>query len=110
MERIESLHALLGRGPDGALLRYSLGLEHLKLGQVVDARVHLERAVVLDPDYSAAWKLLGKACTEAGDTEAAIAAYRSGIAAAERRGDVQAAKEMRVFLARLERARPGPAS
>ena len=108
MDRIESLQALLARGPDGALLRYSLGLEHLKLGQVAEARGHLDRAVALDPDYSAAWKLLGKACTEAGDADAAITAYRTGIAAAERKGDVQAAKEMRVFLARLERARPGP--
>jgi predicted Zn-dependent protease len=110
MDRIVSLQALLARGPDGALLRYSLGLEHLKLGQTADARVHLERAVVLDPDYSAAWKALGKACAEGGDAEAAIAAYSAGIAAAGRKGDVQAAKEMRVFLARLERARPGPAS
>jgi predicted Zn-dependent protease len=108
MNRVESLQALLARGPDGALLRYSLGLEHLKLGQFAEARTHLERATALDPDYSAAWKLLGKACAEAGDADAAMAAYRTGIAAAERKGDVQAAKEMRVFLARLERARPGP--
>jgi len=31
-------------------------------------------------------------------------AYTQGIAVAERRGDIQAAKEMRVFLKRLERS------
>ena len=108
MGRVENLEALLVRGPDGALLRYSLGLEHLKLGQVAEARAHLERAVALDPDYSAAWKILGKVCADAGDTHTAMHAYRTGISAAERKGDIQAAKEMRVFLARLERA--GPAS
>ena len=57
-----------------------------------------------DPDYSAAWKLLGKARIACGDNEAAKAAYRQGITVAEKRGDLQAAKEMQVFLKRLERA------
>ena len=107
MSRLASLEALLARGQDTALLRYSIALEHLRLEQPAQARAHLERAVVLDPSYSAAWKLLGKACTELADTAAASAAYRKGIEVAETRGDVQAAREMRVFLARIERARGG---
>ena len=107
MSRLASLEALLARGQDTALLRYSIALEHLRLEQPAQARVHLERAVVLDPSYSAAWKLLGKACTELAETDAASAAYRKGIEVAEARGDVQAAREMRVFLARIERARGG---
>ena len=103
MSRLESLEALLARGPDNALLRFSLGGEHLKLGRFAEARAHLERAVALDPGYSAAWKLLGKAAAGGGDGAAAIAAYRAGIEAAERKGDKQAAKEMNVFLRRLQR-------
>ena len=57
-----------------------------------------------DPGYSAAWKLLGKSLDESGDAVAAAGAYRSGIEAATRRGDKQAAKEMTVFLKRLEKA------
>ena len=59
---LENLEKLIGTPRDGALLRYSLGLEYAK------------------------------------------AAYRDGIAAAEARGDLQAVKEMRVFLKRLERS------
>jgi predicted Zn-dependent protease len=110
MSRVESLEALLARGPDNALLRFSLGGEHLKLGQLAEARAHLERAVALDPDYSAAWKLLGKAAAEGGDVQAAMSAWRSGIEAAERKGDKQAVKEMRVFLRRLERSGSGGSS
>ena len=66
--------------------------------------------MALDPGYSAAWKLLGKAAAAAGDAAAAIAAYRAGIEAAERKGDKQAVKEMRVFLRRLERAGAGDSS
>lgn len=105
---IERLESLLAAGRDDALLRFALGSELLKAGRPAEARVHFERAVAHDASYAAAWKLLGKACDACGDAPAAMAAYRAGIAAAERRGDVQAAKEMRVFLARLERAmRPG---
>lgn len=107
MSRLASLEALLARGQDTALLRYSIALEHLKLKQTAEARAHLERAVVLEPGYSAAWKLLGKACTELGEADAAMSAYRKGIDVAQQKGDVQAAKEMRVFLTRLERARSG---
>jgi predicted Zn-dependent protease len=63
--------------------------------------------VAQDAEYSAAWKLLGKALAEPGASVEAAEAYRSGIAAAERRGDKQAAKEMTVFLRRLEKATGG---
>ena len=101
---IERFEALLASGKDNALLRFGLGGEYLKAGEVGRAAGHLRAAVEMDPGYSAAWKLLGKALAEAGDPPAARAAYASGIAAAEARGDKQAAREMAVFLRRLEKA------
>jgi Flp pilus assembly protein TadD len=98
-----SFEKLLAAGKDGALLRFGLGNEYLKLGDAATAAGHLRKAVELDRHYSAAWKLLGKALAEAGDPEAALAAYRDGIAVAEARGDKQAAKEMAVFARRIER-------
>ena len=94
-------------GPrDGALLRFSLGNALLAEGEAGMAIDELRRAVAFDPTYSAAWKLLGKACLDAGQTQAAAEAWRSGIAAAARRGDKQAEKEMGVFLRRLENSAP----
>ena len=108
MDAGQRFEALLASGKDGALLRFSLGMHYLGSGEAERAVGHLRRAVELDRDYSAAWKLLGKALTEAGDAPGAIIAYREGIAAAERRGDKQAGKEMSVFLKRLEKsAGPG---
>ena len=69
----------------------------------VDIRVAVDR----DPKYSAAWKALGKALAASGDHPAAIAAYEAGIAVANQRGDIQAAKEMGVFLKRLQKAAGG---
>ena len=92
---------MLAAGKDGALLRFGIGNEYLKEGDPANAAVHLQRAVALDPAYSAAWKLLGKALAAAGRESEALAAWRDGIAAAERKGDKQAMKEMQVFVRRL---------
>ena len=102
-EIITRLEQLLGGPRDGALLRYSLGNEWLKAGDAQRAVAYLRAALERQPDYSAAWKLLGKALTVAGDKPAALAAYASGIAVATARGDIQAAREMSVFARRLQR-------
>ena len=101
---IESLEKMLAKGVDNSLLRFGLGKGYLDLGENAKAAEHFQRCVEFDPKYSAAWKLLGKALAEAGDTAGAMSAYRDGIAAAGRRGDKQAGKEMSVFLKRLEKA------
>lgn len=94
---------MLAQGRDSALLRYSLGNEHLKAGDVAAASEHLARALAFDPNYTAAWKLYGKALAAAGRSAEALDAYRRGITVAKERGDRQAEKEMTVFARRLER-------
>jgi predicted Zn-dependent protease len=100
---IENLEKLLAAGKDSALLRFGLGSEYLKAGDAGMAAGHLQRALALDPGYSAAWKLLGQALTGLNRFSEALAAYRQGVEAAQRNGDLQAAKEMRVFARRLEK-------
>ena len=98
---LTNFETMLAAGRDGALLRFSLGNEHLKAGDAELASEHLARAVVLDPNYTAAWKLYGKALAACGREDEARAAYRDGIAVARARGDKQAEKEMLVFAKRL---------
>ena len=102
--RIESLEKMLGGPRDGALLRFSLGNEYLKAGDPAKAANCFQNAVDRDSGYSAAWKALGKALGESGDAAGALAAYEQGIAVAEAKGDIQAAKEMTVFARRLRKA------
>jgi tetratricopeptide (TPR) repeat protein len=104
-DRIDALLKLLDRGRDSALLRFSLGSEYAADGRHDEAALHLQKAVELDRDYSAAWKQLGRALANAGRADEAGIAWRRGIEAAERKGDRQAAKEMAVFLRRLEKNR-----
>jgi uncharacterized protein HemY len=97
----EALEKMLARGQDNALLRYTLGSIYLKEKSYESAAEHLRQALQLDQKHSASWKLYGKALTGMGQSEKAIEAYEKGIAIAEAKGDVQAAKEMRVFRKRL---------
>ncbi len=97
----EALEKMLAQGQDNALLRYTLGAIHLKEKSYEAAVEHLQRALELDRNHSASWKLYGKALAGLGRTDEAIEAYDKGIAMAEAKGDVQAAKEMRVFRKRL---------
>ena len=103
MNRIAQFEELLRRGRDDATLRFSLANEYYKCGQPAAAAEHLRQAIALDLGYSAAWKLYGKVLAEQGLTDEAIQAYEQGITLAENRGDIQAAKEMRVFLKRLRK-------
>lgn len=100
---IAGLRAQCGGPRDGALLRFSLGNALLGEGQAAEAIEELRRALAFDASYSAAWKLLGKACLAADERDGAVAAWRQGITIAQQRGDKQAEKEMTVFLRRLER-------
>jgi predicted Zn-dependent protease len=100
---IASLEAMLEGGRDDSLLRFSLGNALLSEQRAEEAVVHLLMAVKHDAGFSAAWKLLGKAQLAAGNKGAAADAYRAGIAAAEKKGDLQAMKEMQVFLRRVEK-------
>ena len=100
---VENLEKLIGTPRDGALLRYSLGLEYQKIGELKRAIAHLREAVARDPLYSAAWRALGKALEKMQRSAEALEAYRQGIEAARGKGDKQAEKEMTVFARRLEK-------
>jgi Tfp pilus assembly protein PilF len=108
--KISSLTALKDGPRDGALLRVSLANAYLSEEQLALAASELRAALRFDPDYSLAWKLLGATLAQSRQNAEAIHAYRNGIAAAIKRGDKQAEKEMGVFLRRLEKLAVAPAS
>ncbi|MCP3867716.1 MAG: tetratricopeptide repeat protein [Gammaproteobacteria bacterium] len=97
-----ALENMLEQGQDNALLRYTLGTLCLKKKRYDDAVLHLEQALKMNPRHSASWKAFGKALSQAERPDEAITAYREGISVAQSLGDIQAVKEMEVFLRRLE--------
>ena len=103
MSKIDTFEAMLARGPDSEMLRFSLGNACLAEARHAEAVAHLERAVELKPDYSAAWKQLGRALAAAGEPVAALAAFERGLAVAAANGDKQTTKEITVFRRRVQR-------
>ncbi|WP_079204115.1 tetratricopeptide repeat protein [Pseudomonas sp. CC6-YY-74] len=105
---LESLEKMLAKGVDNALLRFGLGKGYLDAGEPARAAEHLQRCVELDPKYSAAWKLLGKALLAAEQPLAARQAWEQGLQAAHDHGDKQAEKEITVFLRKLDKRQQQP--
>ncbi len=95
---------MLASGRDNALLRFTMGSALYRQGQFEDAAKHLKKALKYNPQHSATWKLYGRVLVELGRDDDALTTFKQGIEVAMGRGDVQAVKEMTVFLRRLEKA------
>ncbi|MGK5077080.1 hypothetical protein [Janthinobacterium sp. HLX7-2] len=104
-----TLEKLLAQGRDNALLRFGLGDACLKEHDAQQAAIHLAQATRQQASYSAAWKLLGKALHQLGRLDEAQSAWTTGVTVAQQQGDMQAAKEMAVFLKRLQKSRDSQA-
>ena len=104
---IKRLEGALADGQDSALIRFSLGDVYYRLGRAGPATEHLQKAVDYNPQYSAAWKMLGRARAANEQPDRAREAFERGIAIARERGDKQAEREMTVFLARLSKQMTG---
>lgn len=102
--QIERLSALLGGPRDGPLLRFGLANACLQAGRRAEAISYYRDVLARDEKFSAAWKQLGKALVADGQPEEALRVYREGHQVATSKGDLQAAKEMAVFIRRLETA------
>jgi Flp pilus assembly protein TadD len=101
--RLEQLRLIAEREPDDEVAQYGFGKACLNNGLLEEAISALTRATQLNPGYSAAYRDLGRALSEAGRVHDSIRTLRSGIRVAQEQGDLQTVREMEVFLKRAER-------
>jgi len=94
---------LLDRDPNNPMVLCSLGIELFKEGNYAEARDHLSRAVENKPDYSVAYRMLGRAHFELGEDADARWVFEKGREVAGQNGDLQTIKEIDVFARRLEK-------
>lgn len=99
---IQELENMRRAGVDSAIFYFSLGLEYARESQWDQAIATLKIALKKDPNYSVAWKNLGRCYLAAGDLTQSQQVLREGIAIAELRGDWPVAKEMRLLLKTLK--------
>jgi len=107
--RSEMFRKLLERDQNNPMVLYSLGNELFKEKKYPEAREYLSRAVRNKPDYSVAYRMLGRTLYELhGDTEARRV-FARGREVAKENGDLQTVKEIDVFIRRMEKRARGEA-
>jgi predicted Zn-dependent protease len=107
--RANLFRRLLDRDPNNPMILYSLGNELFKEKKYPEAREYLNRAVQSKPDYSVAYRTLGRTLYELGEYAEARRVFAEGRRVAERNGDLQTIKEIDVFVRRLEKRERGEA-
>ena len=93
-ERIDMFREVLEIDPEDSVATFGLGKAYMQLSNYADAVPHLKKASEVQKDYSAAYLELGKCFEFLGQIEEAIGAYRQGIEAANRKGDLMPMREM----------------
>ena len=96
--KIEVFTAMLAEQPENALIWYGLASEQYKLENWVEAEKSLRQVVRLNPDYTAAFQMLGTALAKTDDLAGAQQAWREGIEAAGRTGAWKAGQHMQALL------------
>lgn len=103
-DTIEKFEAMLTRGMDNPMLRLTLGNAYWKAGELGRAADHLNSAVQQKPDYSVAWKVLGRVYADSDQYQQALEAFDKGLVSAADNGDKQNEKEITVFRKRVLKA------
>lgn len=100
-QRIDALLSMAEVEPEGggAMIWYGIANEYSKLARWREAADALRRVVSLNPDYTAAYQMLGTAHANLGEHQEARRAWLQGVAAAERTGAWKARQHMEGLLA-----------
>ena len=105
--RSDMFRKLLERDPENPMILYSSGNELFKEGRYEEARDLLQRTIENKPDYSVAYRMLGRAHYELHENTEARNVFLKGKVVAHENGDLQTIKEIDVFLRRLEKREVG---
>ncbi len=105
--RAETFRKLLEKDQDNPMILCSLGIELFKESRYPEAREYLQRAIENKPDYSVAYRMLGRAHFELRENREARRVLTRGREVAQENGDLQTVREIDVFLRRLDRREAG---
>jgi uncharacterized protein HemY len=97
--RIDVFRQMARDQPDDVMIWYGLGSEYVKLERWSEAVEALRHVLRLNPDYTAAYQMLGSALLHQGEREQARRVWTDGVEAANRTGAWKARQHMEGLLA-----------
>ena len=97
--RLEIFAEMARQQPDDAMVWYGLANEYVKAERWQEAAAALRNVVRVNPDYTAAYQMLGTALSNQGEPDEARRAWTEGVAAATRTGAWKARQHMETLLA-----------
>src|SRR5215470_3845508 len=99
LSRIAAFEEMLKEQPDEAMIWYGLASEYSKLEDWGKAANALRNVIRCNPDYTAAYQLLGSVLMNLGETAEALRVWKDGIETAGRTGAWKARNHMEGLLA-----------
>jgi predicted Zn-dependent protease len=106
--RIEIFAEMVKQQPGDAMIWYGLASEYSKAERWSEASDALESVVRINPDYTAAYQMLGTALMNQGRKEEARRAWEQGVEVARRTGAWKAQQHMEGLLAGMSEAASSP--
>ena len=94
MDRIGKLKSFLASNPADSFLQHALALEHIKMGDEVEARKLFEEILSREPGYIGSYYHLGKLLERKGETAEAINVYAKGMEESRKAGDNHSYNEL----------------
>ncbi|SRR6266498_957628 len=96
--KIEIFTAMLAGEPENPMIWYGLATEQYKMENWDEAATSLRQVVSLNPDYTAAYQMLGTVLAKKGDLVGAQQTWTAGIESARRTGAWKAGQHMQGLL------------
>lgn len=96
--RKQQIEEMLAEDPNDPFLRYGLAMEYVSVGDDAAAVKCLQELIAVVPDYVPAHQQLGQSLVRQGRTAEARQAWRQGVEAAQKAGNLHARDEMQGFI------------
>lgn len=93
-QRLAAFRSHLAQRPEDPFARYSLAMALRSAGDRPGAVAEFRELARRTPDYVPTYLMLGQVLEEEGRPEEALSTYQEGVAAARRRGDGHAEREL----------------
>jgi cytochrome c-type biogenesis protein CcmH/NrfG len=108
--RIDIFAEMVRQQPADVMVWYGLAGEYVKAERWSEATAALRKVVELNPDYTAAYQMLGSALLNQGEVEEARRTWTKGIDVAARTGAWKARQHMEGLLEGAQTARTDAAA